>query len=408
MAAMQKNRRSTTALAAASAIAVCSAGAAQLAIAACSFVLDGSGPLGQDIGGGRHLVQYTPAGKFLPADGRAMDVASWYIDAALATEVIARHAARGQPSVIDYEHQTLHKEKNGQPAPAAGWLHGLRWIEGRGLFGEVEWTEDAKAQISAKQYRYFSPVFEYSRPEGHVLAIHMGAVTNHPGLHGLEPLSLLAAATAAFLPASQEHLPMNPLLLAVLAALGLPNTTDEKAAMAALTAVGSIKDLQAKAAAGEAATQVATAACTALSLPTDTKADVVTAALTAAVATGKPDPSKYVPLETVTAMQTQLAALTAKQQEAEIDALIQPALADGRLQPTMEPWARELGQTNMAALTSYLATAQPIAALTGTQTQGKQPENTAKGAHGLDASEVAVCTAMGINPEDFAKSKAAA
>lgn len=408
MAAMQKNRRSTTALAAASAIAVCSAGAAQLAIAACSFVLDGSGPLGQDIGGGRHLVQYTPAGKFLPADGRAMDVASWYIDAALATEVIARHAARGQPSVIDYEHQTLHKEKNGQPAPAAGWLHGLRWIEGRGLFGEVEWTEDAKAQISAKQYRYFSPVFEYSRPEGHVLAIHMGAVTNHPGLHGLEPLSLLAAATAAFLPASQEHLPMNPLLLAVLAALGLPNTTDEKAAMAALTAVGSIKDLQAKAAAGEAATQVATAACTALSLPTDTKADVVTAALTAAVATGKPDPSKYVPLETVTAMQTQLAVLTAKQLDGEIDAAIQPALADGRLQPTMEPWARELGQTNMAALTSYLATAQPIAALTGTQTQGKQPENTTKGAHGLDASEVAVCTAMGINPEDFAKSKAAA
>lgn len=116
-----ENRRSTTALAAASAIAVCSAGAAQLAIAACSFVLDGSGPLGQDIGGGRHLVQYTPAGKFLPADGRAMDVASWYIDAALATEVIARHAARGQPSVIDYEHQTLHKERTAsQPRPRAG------------------------------------------------------------------------------------------------------------------------------------------------------------------------------------------------------------------------------------------------------------------------------------------------
>ncbi len=408
MAAMQKNRRSTIALAAASAIAVCSAGAAQLAIAACSFVLDGSGPLGQDIGGGRYLVQYTPAGKFLPADGRAMDVASWYIDAAVATAVIARHAARGQPSVIDYEHQTLHKEKNGQPAPAAGWLHGLRWIEGRGLFGEVEWTAEAKAQIEAKKYRYFSPVFEYSQPEGHVLAIHMGAVTNHPGLHGLEPLSLLAAATAAFLPASQEQPPMNPLLLAVLAALGLPNTTDEKAATAALTAVGSIKDLQAKAVAGEAATQVATAACSALSLPADAKAETVTAALTAAVATGKPDLSKYVPLETVTAMQTQLAALTAKQLDGDIDAAIQPALADGRLQPTMEPWARELGKTNMAALTSYLSTAQPIAALTGTQTQGKQPENTAKGAHGLDASEVAVCTAMGIKPEDFAKSKAAA
>lgn len=407
MAAMQKNRRSTTALAAASAIAVCSAGAAQLAIAACSFVLDGSGPLGQDIGSGRHLVQYTPAGKFLPADGRAMDVASWYIDAAVATEVIARHAARGQPTVIDYEHQTLHKEKNGQPAPAAGWLHGLRWMEGRGLFGEVEWTAEAKAQIEAKEYRYFSPVFEYDKTSGNVLAIHMGAVTNHPGLHGLEPLSLLAAATAAFLPASQEKSTMNPLLAAVLAAFGLPATTDEKGVIAALTAVGSIKDLQTKAAAGEAATQVATAACTALSLPADAKPEAVTAALTA-VAAGKPNPAEYAPVAALTALQTQLAALTAKQLEADIDSAIQPALADGRLQPTMESWARELGKTNMTALTSYLATAQPIAALTGTQTQGKQPENTAKGAHGLDASEVAVCTAMGINPEDFAKSKAAA
>ena len=407
MAAMAQKHRTHPLAAAASAIALCSAGAGNLALAACSFALEGTA-IGEDIGGGRYLVQYTPAGHFTPSDGRKMDVPSWYIDAELAAQVIARHAARGQPSVIDYEHQTLHKEKNGQPAPAAGWLHRLRWVEGRGLFGEVEWTEDAKAQISAKQYRYFSPVFEYSQPEGHVLAIHMGAVTNHPGLHGLEPLSLLAAATAAFLPAPQEQTTMNPLLAAVLAAFGLPNTTDEKGAIAALTAVGSIKDLQTKAAAGEAATQVATAACTALSLPADAKAETVTAALTAAVATGKPNPAEYAPVAALTALQTQLAALTAKQQEAEIDALIQPALADGRLQPTMEPWARELGQTNMTALTSYLATAQPIAALTGTQTQGKQPENTAKGAHGLDASEVAVCSAMGINPEDFAKSKAAA
>ncbi len=401
MAAMQKNRRSTTALAAASAIAVCSAGAAQLAIAACSFVLDGSGPLGQDIGGGRHLVQYTPAGKFLPADGRAMDVASWYIDAAVATEVIARHAARGQPSVIDYEHQTLHKEKNGQPAPAAGWLHALRWVEGRGLFGEVEWTEEAKTQIDAKKYRYFSPVFEYSKPEGKVLAVHMGAVTNHPGLHGLEPLSLLAAATAAFLPASQEQTTMNPLLAALLATLGLPDTTDEKGALAALTAVGSIKDLQAKAAAADQASQVATAACTALSLPADTKAETVTAALTAAVAAAKPDPAKFVPVETVTAMQTQLAALTAKQQADALEAAIQPALADGRLLPAMEPWARELGKTNMAALTGYLEKQQPIAALAGSQTQGQAPAATAKGDAALSTAELAVCSAMGMTPEQY-------
>lgn len=404
MAAMQKNYRLKH-LAASTALAVCSAGAANLAIAVCSFELQG-GSVGQDIGNGRHLVQYTPTGHFQPADGRTIDVPSWHIDAALAAQVIANHAARGQPSVIDYEHQTLHKEKNGQPAPAAGWLQALRWIEGRGLFGEVEWTEEAKAQIDAKKYRYFSPVFEYDKTNGNVLAVHMGAVTNHPGLHGLEPLSLLAAATAAFLPAPQEQTTMNPLLAAVLATLGLPNNTDEKGAITALTAVGSIKDLQAKASAGEAATHVATAACTALSLPADAKADTVTAALTAVVAAGKPDPAKYVPVETVTAMQTELAALTSKQLSADIDAAIKPALADGRLLPAQEPWARDLGKSNMAALTAFLDNAPKIAALSGTQTQGQPPAGTAKGDAQLSASELAVCTAMGLSPDEYKKGAA--
>lgn len=395
MAAMAQKHRTHPLAAAASAIALCSAGAGNLALAACSFALEGTA-IGEDIGGGRYLVQYTPAGHFTPSDGRKMDVPSWYIDAKLAAQVIARHDARGRPTVIDYEHQTLHKEKNGQPAPAAGWLHRLRWIEGRGLFGEVEWTDEAKALIAAKKYRYFSPVFEYARPSGHVLAVHMGAITNDPGLSGLEPLSLLAAATAAIF---HKEPPVNPLLAALLATLGLPESTDEKAAIAALTAVGSIKDLQAKAAAAEHHAQVATAVCTALALPADAKPETVTAALTAA--TGKADPTRYVPVETVQQLQTQIAALTAKQQEAEIDALIQPALEDGRLLPALEPWARDLGKSNMAALTSYLKKQQPIAALTGTQTKGHPPATTAKGDAQLSAQELAVCSAMGLSPEQY-------
>ncbi len=374
------------------------------AVAACSFAA--VAPPESD---GRYLLQLTPDQDFTPSDGRPMDVPAWRINAAIARQVISRFNP-AQPPVIDYEHQTLHKEANGQPAPAAGWIHGLRWIEGRGLFAEVELTQRAKDVIASGEYRYFSPVFLYAPDTGEVLKVTMGALTNNPAVHGMQALNAMqAAASAQFSPTTTapNEDAMN-LLQTLLASLGLPATTDEKGAIAALTAVGSIKDLQTKAAAGEAATQVATAACTALSLPADAKAETVTAALTAAVATGKPNPAEYVPVVALTALQSQLAALTAKQLDADLDAAIQPALADGRLQPTMEPWARELGKTNMTALTSYLATAQPIAALTGTQTQGKQPENTAKGAHGLDASEVAVCTAMGIKPEDFAKSKAAA
>ena len=398
MAAMQKNRRLKY-LAASTALAVCSAGAVNLAIAACTFALAQDGPTGQDLGNGLYLVQFTPSGNFSPSDGRPMDVPSWHINAQLAADVIARNRARLKPVVIDYEHQTLNKEKNGQPAPAAGWLRELRWVEGKGLFGVVYWTPQAKTAIASLQYLYFSPVFRYSKETGDVLDIHMGAITNDPGVHGMEPLSLLAAATAAFLPAHQEQTTMNPLLAAVLATLGLPATTDEKGAVAALTAVGSIKDLQTKAAAGEAATHVATAACTALNLAPDAKAETVTAALTAAVA--KPDPAKFVPVETVTAMQTELAALTSKQLDADIDAAVKPALEDGRLLPAQEPWARDLGKSNMAALTAFLDKAPKIAALSSTQTQGQPPAQTAKGDAQLSASELAVCTALGMSPEQY-------
>ena len=70
-----------------------------------------------------------------------------------------------------------------------------------------------------------------------VRAICMGALTNDPGISGMQPLSLVAAASAAFLPQPPQEPSVNPLLKALLAALGLPETTAEPAAIAALTPV---------------------------------------------------------------------------------------------------------------------------------------------------------------------------
>lgn len=359
---------------------------AAIAVAACTYQVPQTS--GDD---GLTLIQFTPAGEFLPGDGRKLDVPSWRIDAASAQAVIARHAARTQPVVIDYEHQTLHKEKNGQPAPAAAWLKELRWIDDQGLFGAVALTAKARAAVDAGEYLYFSPVFEYSKTDGTVLAVHMGALTNNPGIHGMQPLSLLAAATAAFLPATHpQEPPVNPLLKALLASLGLPETTSEEAATAALTALGPLKPLQDR----------AVAACTALNLPADASAESLTAACTSLRSAGTPDPAKFVPATVVEEMKTQLTALTAKQLARDIDDLVKPALADGRLLPAQEPWARDLGKTGIAALTSYLNTAQPIAALTSTQTKGQAPE-LAKGDGQLSVAELAVCSAMGMSPDQY-------
>lgn len=108
--------------------------------------------------------------------------------------------------------------------------------------------------------------------------------------------------------------------------------------------------------------------------------DVLTAKNTeiAALTTATPDPAVFAPIAALTAMQTEnatlkteLAALTAAKNQAAINELITPALADGRLLPAQKEWAEQLGAANMAALRQFLDTAMPIAALTKMQTDGK-------------------------------------
>ena len=368
-----------------------------VAVAACTFAVQAAGAAD----GLMRRVQFFPAGEFRSGDTRPEEVPSWRIDAASAALVIERFNARRKPLVVDYEHQTLNKEKNGQPAPAAGWPKSLEWVEGEGLFGLVEMTARAAAAIDGKEYLYFSPVFAYSKTDGTVLEVLMGALTNDPGIQGMQPVSLMAAATAAFLPSLQEP-SVNPLLKALLAALGLPETTTEEAATAALTALGPLQSLQSRAA-------VATAACTALQLSADASADAVTAACTSlrsAARTAAPDPAQYVPVAVVQELQTNLAALSASVHSRAVDDVIAPALGDGRLLPAEEGWARDTAKTpaGLASLTSLLKVRQPIAALTGTQTGGKAPVPAA-GAHGLTADELAVAAACGMTPEAYAKGK---
>jgi phage I-like protein len=361
-----------------------------VAVAACTFAVQAA----TAADGLLRRVQFFPAGEFRSGDTRPEDVPAWRIDATSAAAVIQRFKARRKPLVVDYEHQTLHKEKNGQPAPAAGWPKSLEWVEGEGLFGMVEMTARAAAAIDGKEYLYFSPVFSYSKTDGTVLEIFMGALTNDPGIEAMRPVSLIAAATAAFLTSPQQEPSVNPLLKALLASLGLPETTTEESAIAALTALGPLQALQARAA-------TATAACTALSLPQDANADAVTAACTSLRTSGTPDPAKFVPVSVVEDLRASVAALSAQSVARQVDDLIAPALADGRLLPSMEDWARELGKKDVAALTGFLEKAQPIAALAGTQTKGVPPAQTSKGDAQLTPSELAVCTAMGLTPEQY-------
>lgn len=319
-------------------------------------------------------VRLLPAGRFRAADGsgRPQDVPAWHIDADLARQLIARANARADRKVVDYEHQTLKAADNGQPAPAAGWMRGLEWrhpsgSEPGGLYMTPEWTPKAAAMIAAGEYRYISPVFTYDTA-GNVLDLLHAGLTNFAGLDGLTDL---AALSAHFNLDKEPGMDLKKLV----AALGLADNTTEADALAAVTAL--------KAKADESANAIA--------------------ALTAQVGQA-PDPAMWVPMATHSQTQNALATLTAQVEQAERDGLMTAALADGRILPAQDAYWRA---QPVAALKAYLEVAQPVAALSGTQTGGRQPDGKRpEGA--LSEAQLAVCKAMGIKPEDYQATLAAA
>ncbi|MFA7269842.1 MAG: phage protease [Sterolibacterium sp.] len=305
-------------------------------------------------------VRLFPSGTFRSADGsgRPSDVPAWQLDAAGAAQLIARANARSDRKVVDYEHQTLKQQQNGQPAPAAGWMAALEWRDD-GLYMTPDWTDKAASMIAAREYRYISPVFTYDK-NGNVLDLLHAGLTNFAGLDGLADLAALSAHF--FTPKEQ---PMKLLL----AALGLAENTTEDKAVEAVAAL--------KAQADGAETRIAT--------------------LTAQAAQA-PDPAKYVPMNTHSQTQNALASLTAKFEQSERDTLMEVALSDGRILAAQDAYWRA---QPVAALKAYLEVAHPVAALSGTQTGGKKPEGEAGST--LDTAQIAMCSAMGIDPKAFAK-----
>jgi phage I-like protein len=81
---------------------------------------------------------------------------------------------------IDYEHQTINADVNGQPAPAAGWIKALE-ARDDGIWGRVEWTKKAASMIAAKEYRYISPVM-FTSNNGEVLRLQSAALVGLPNL----------------------------------------------------------------------------------------------------------------------------------------------------------------------------------------------------------------------------------
>lgn len=320
---------------------------------------------------GASEIQLTPPGPtFRSADGsgRPLDVATWRIDEQVASRLIARMKAKANDIPVDYEHQTLLTDQNGQPAPAAGWFKELEWRPGQGLFAVgVRWTPRAAEMLKAGEYRYISPVFAYNKKTGEVEDVRMAALTNTPGLDGMASVAL-SAALANFDFQSTKESEMD--LKQILAALGLPDTTDEATALTTLAALKAQQESEVR----------------------DQGSKAV-------------DPEKFVSIAVLRELQAEYVALSGRINQGEAEKLIDAAADTGKpVTPELRAHLLALGKTNLAAMKSILEATPATAALRGMQSDAVKSGATAP-AGSFTTEELAAMKATGISAEDFLKAK---
>lgn len=197
-------------------------------------------------------------------------------------------AAAGQYLCLDWEHGTESRwmqdpQRGGR---AAGWITKLSLSDAGALQGEVEWTPMGAEDVTAKYYRYISPAI-YADEYGRAYQLSSAALTNRPNLT---------------MPA--VHREQEPTMQKIAQALGLDPTTTE-----------------------------------------DKIVEALHARLTTAV---RPDPEKWTPrtdylhaMERATKAESALAKVETDRRAAELNSLIEGAVADGKFAPASVELHRE-------------------------------------------------------------------
>ncbi|MFZ2470188.1 MAG: phage protease [Parvibaculum sedimenti] len=352
-------------------------------------------------------VQLLPLGKFSGRDGRGPYVIASKEAAKKIIEQTLALAIDGE-LVIDYDHQSdfAAKQGVGGTAKASAWI---KTLEARddGIWGRVEWTGPGAAAVQAKEYRYLSPVFAHTKT-GEVTCILRAGLTNNPNL------SLVAIASA------NPNIEGTMDFIAKLRkALGLPETTSEEAVLAHASRLNthSTSFIALATAAGvtlDDKAETITAACSALGaklkgfddaakaagLKADDKPEQLVVAINAKTG-GVVDPAKFVPVEQVVALQSQLNTLQASINGDKAEAAVDAAIQAGKLVPALRDWGLSLHSKSPDEFKKFVDAA-PVVLKPGTDTVVTQQ---AVGTDGLTEDERAICSQMGISPVDYLKNK---
>lgn len=328
-----------------------------IAVAACLFELNGSAPT---------EFRVVPLGPFRAKDGRPHNLPGWNLSHAAGQALLAALQNGADDFLIDFDHQTLHTKTTGQKAPAAGWVKRSDFeLREDGIYAlNVQWTDEAQADIAAKRYRYVSPVIAFDQKTGTVTAVLMAALVNYAAIDGL---SDLAAAHFDLFNPDEDTMKLKEALIVALGAA--VDASDEDL----INQIAALKN----------------------------DADKVDA-LSAEIGTLKQaqkDTAQMVPLSVVTELQTQLAELSGEIVSGKVDKLIQANLAKLPT-PGLQAWA---AKQSFEALSAYLETAPEVAALIGMQTTSANVPKTEVAA--LSSEELEVAKQMGISADELKKSK---
>lgn len=327
-------------------------------------------------------VHLLPFGTVYGRDGRGPYTLR---DKAHAAQVIAATKAhqRGADLPVDYEHQTQMALQNGRPAPAAGWIKADRLEAGpNGIWGAVEWTATSSKHLENREYRYLSPVFNHTK-DGTVLRIVGAALTNLPNLE----LTALASQGATM---------PGDTLTSAKALLGLDGADDATF----LACCGNLAKM----------TQ---ALVKHLGLPPETSAaGVLDALMQGANKTTAPDTAtasqapELAALAAIQAIASQAESYRQQISQVQVDQAVAAAMREGKISPAMKPWATALASQSPESFSGFLNSMPPVFAdLMKSAFAGRPavPPTSGSNPAGLTTSQLAVCSQMGMSPEDYSK-----
>lgn len=304
--------------------------------------------------------------------------------------LIASTREIGHDLVIDYDHHTDLAVANGGKAVAAGWIKDV-FARNGALWGRVEWTKTAREHLSQREYRFISPTLIFDKATRSVIRVIRAALTNDPAIHQMKAI------------ASTQGEPMEELLKALAAALGLPADSDANAI------TEKIDELKVATAAAKTAAETSTAIVKALELDDDAKPeDIVTAVTelaTAAAAktasTEEPDPAKFVPMSEYTALAARVETIESTSAETTATAAVDAAIEAGKVIPANRDWALAYAKKDLEGFQSF-ASITPVIVKGGEMLPGVRPA----GSEGdLTDEEKAICKAQGLDVEEFKKTR---